>query len=90
MNIELPKQLTEWANEPSVADLKEDYTNCKTSHDTQVAVIDNYMNNLRADPIKFKKPTPGRSRVQPKLIRKQAEWRYASLSEPFLTTEDIF
>lgn len=90
MNIELPKQLTEWANEPSVADLKEDYTNCKTSHDTQVSVIDNYMNNLRADPIKFKKPTPGRSRVQPKLIRKQAEWRYASLSEPFLTTEDIF
>lgn len=31
-----------------------------------------------------------RSKVQPKLIRKQAEWRYTSLSEPFLNTPDIF
>lgn len=48
------------------------------------------MVNLRADPLQFKKKESPRSRVQPKLIRKQAEWRYASLSEPFLATEDIF
>jgi len=32
----------------------------------------------------------GRSSIQPKLIRKQAEWRYSSLAEPFLSTEDLF
>ncbi|MEA2036961.1 MAG: chromosome partitioning protein ParB, partial [Nanoarchaeota archaeon] len=38
------------------------------------------------------KPTiqKGQSSVVPKLIRKQAEWRYSSLSEPFLSTEDVF
>lgn len=90
MDIEQAKPLTNWKNEPSVGDLKNDYINCKSSHDTQVGIIDQYMVNLRADPLQFKKKESPRSRVQPKLIRKQAERRYASLSEPFLATEDIF
>ena len=32
----------------------------------------------------------GRSQVQPKLIRRQAEWRYSALTEPFLGTEKLF
>ncbi len=32
----------------------------------------------------------GRSKLVPKLVRKQAEWRYAALSEPFLSTDDLF
>jgi len=32
----------------------------------------------------------GRSRVQPKLVRRQAEWRYAALSEPFLSANKLF
>jgi hypothetical protein len=36
------------------------------------------------------KASKTRSTVQPKLIRKQAEWRYPALSEPFLSTENIF
>ena len=31
-----------------------------------------------------------RSSVQPRLIRKQVEWRVPSLIEPFLSTEDIY
>lgn len=31
-----------------------------------------------------------RSKIKSKLIRKQAEWRYTSLSEPFLNTPDIY
>ena len=90
MDIEQAKPLTNWKNEPSVGDLKNDYINCKSSHDTQVGIIDQYMVNLRADPLQFKKKESPRSKIQRKLIRKQAEWRYASLSEPFLATEDIF
>jgi hypothetical protein len=32
----------------------------------------------------------GNSRIVPRLIRKQAEWRYSALSEPFLSTPDLF
>ena len=84
-------RLTDWENEPKVGDLKEDYTNCISSHDAQVKVIDKYMENLRADPIPLpKKDKFTRSTIVPKLIRKQAEWKYASLSEPFLSTDSIF
>lgn len=38
------------------------------------------------------KPTKvkGRSSVQPKLIRRQAEWRYSALTEPFLGSNKLF
>ena len=32
----------------------------------------------------------GRSSVQPKLIRRQAEWRYSALTEPFLGTNKLY
>ncbi|MFR7882253.1 MAG: hypothetical protein ACLU5J_12880 [Christensenellales bacterium] len=32
----------------------------------------------------------GQSSVQPKLIRRQAEWRYSALSEPFLNQYKLF
>jgi hypothetical protein len=32
----------------------------------------------------------GRSQVQPKLIRRQAEWRYSALTEPFLGSNKLF
>ena len=88
---EIDYKLTDWENEPKVADLKDDYTNCTASHDAQVKIIDEYMRNLRAEPILLsKKERLTRSTIQPKLIRKQAEWKYASLSEPFLSTDSIF
>jgi len=83
-------RFTNWANEPTVDVLKQDYTSSENFHNKQVGLIDLYMDNLYAEPIKFKKKNSTRSTIQPKLIRKQAEWRYASLSEPFLDTENIF
>lgn len=96
---------TSWKNAPSVADLKADYDAARSIHDTQVSKIGNWLANLAAVPeddgTKYEadnpftsrnkvKPSKGRSTVRPKLIRKQAEWRYTSLSEPFLNTVDIF
>ena len=50
--------------------------------------VDNWLNVLNGDQtINNKK---GRSKLVPKLARKQAEWRYAALSEPFLSTDDLF
>lgn len=78
-----------WANKPDLLDLKHDLDSTKPSHDLQVAKVNTWLTNLHVKSTKEKKET-GRSSVQPKLIRKQAEWRYTSLSEPFLNTPNIF
>ena len=80
--------LTEWNNEPSVSILQADLHNCKSAHNEQVRKIDRWLRALAAPPLEIKDPT--RSKIVPKLIRKQAEWRYASLSEPFLSEPNIF
>ena len=86
---EIPK-LTDWKNEPTVSDLKSDYTSAKSSKDTQVAKIDDWVDMLNIEGRHKPTKTKGRSAVQPKLVRKQAEWRYSALSEPFLNSENVF
>tara|TARA_B110000238_G_scaffold187935_1_gene218487 strand:- start:1042 stop:3117 length:2076 start_codon:yes stop_codon:yes gene_type:complete len=82
--------LAEWTNAPKVADLKADYTEALPSHQLQMAKVQTWVDNLNVEgSAKIQKRT-GRSAVAPKLIRKQAEWRYAALSEPFLSTDDVF
>lgn len=84
------EKLTDWKNEPTLLSLKSDLEACKTHHDSQVAKIDKWRDLLAvsgsAKPPKIK----GRSSVQPKLVRRQAEWRYSALSEPFLGTDNLF
>ena len=82
--------LTEWKNEPKLHQLKADYTLAKPDRDAAIARIDTYIDNLNVTGSAKKKFLKGRSQVQPKLIRKQAEWRYGSLSEPLLSTYDLF
>lgn len=83
------QKLTDWKAEPSLLMLKGDLEASKPSHDSQLAKIKKWM-ELRdgtgsAKPPKIK----GRSSVQPKLIRRQAEWRYSALSEPFLSSDKL-
>lgn len=82
--------LTDWENEPSISDLKADFDNATSDHETHVGHINTWLDNLNMTGKAKLKAVKGQSSVQPKLIRKQAEWRYAALSEPFLSTEDIF
>lgn len=82
--------LTDWAKEPSVLTLNEDLAMARPWHDTLVTNVNDWL-DLRN--IKGKhKPKPGKnqSKVQPKLVRRNAEWRYAALSEPFLSSEKMF
>lgn len=94
---------TGWNNEPELSELKGDYANSKENHDTQAIKITNWLDNLNVKSAVANKPDnsnpfinnpasipKGKSTVKPKLIRKQAEWRYTSLTEPFLSTPDIF
>lgn len=84
------KPLTDWKKEPTVADLKQDLTDAKPSHDSQVTKIKEWLDNLNVEGKAKVKVPKGSSQIVPKLIRKQAEWRYGPLSEPFLSTEDLF
>ena len=81
-------KLTKWENEPSVTDLEADLLAAKPIHQTHVTNTQKWLSKLAGE--LHVQPPKGRSQVQPKLIRKQAEWRYASLEEPFLSTADLF
>ena len=87
---EAPPSLTEWPNEPDVRTLKMDAETARPSHSVQMSKIGNWNDLLNATG-KFKPQTvKGRSSVQPKLARQQAEWRYSALSEPFLGSNKVF
>jgi len=84
------KPLTKWEKEPSVRDLKLDLQEAQPGHAAQVTVVEGYLDHLNVEGTAKVKTPEGRSEIVPKLIRKQAEWRYAALSEPFLSTPDMF
>ena len=87
---EVQEPLSKWKNPPTLANLKADYQEAKPAHDVQVSAINEWLDNLNiTNKAKIKTPE-GNSEIVPKLIRKQAEWRYPALSEPFLSTDDVF
>jgi hypothetical protein len=89
MTAEQPP-LTDWENEPKLADLKADLEEAGEHHDNHVADVERWLDNLNVTGTARRPKVAGRSTVVPRLIRKQAEWRYAALSEAFLGTEDLF
>ena len=84
------EELTEWENPPKLQDLKNDMDDAKSDKDAHVTQVDTWLENLNVTGAAKHKKRKGRSEIVPKTIRKHAEWRYASLSEPFLSTDDVF
>ena len=83
-----PTDLVDWKNPPTLGDLKQDYESAKVAHDVHTQEVDTWLRVLNGEQtINAKR---GRSKLVPKLARRQAEWRYAALSEPFLSTDDLF
>ena len=85
-------RLTDWKKEPTVEDLREDLMMAKPLHQEMEANLDRWEKNLRAQNAS-QNPSSGtekRSKIQPKLIRKHAEWRYPTLTEPFLSNNRVF
>lgn len=80
----------QWKNPPSLESLKADLTNSLVTHAQQVANIREWLDYLNIEGSAKLNVPKGRSSMQPQLIRQLAEWRYAALSEPFLSTSEIF
>jgi hypothetical protein len=83
-------RLTDWKKEPTLQQLKYDLENAKQPQAVQIGKIQRWSDLLRVEGTVKPPKVKGRSRVQPKLIRRQAEWRYSALTEPFLGTDKLF
>lgn len=83
-------KLTDWANEPTLVTLKKDFEAARTYHDEMLSKIKHWVNLLNVTGECAPKRRPGKSSIQPKLIRKQAEWRYSALTIPFLSAAKVF
>lgn len=85
-----PVKLVDWKNAPKFEDLKQDIESAAQDHKHQVAKVDAWLENLHVTGSARAPKREGRSNVHPKVIRKQAEWRYPALSEPFLNSPELF
>ena len=81
----------DWAKPPKLSALKGDLEEAQQDQQVHVGKINGWLDNLmiRGD-AQVTGVKAGRSKVVPRLIRKQAEWRYASLTEPFIAPRDLF
>lgn len=85
-----PTKLTEWAKEPTLLELKEELRLANGAHSVIKNKIDDWNDLLNVEGRYKPKKIRGRSQIQPKLVRRQAEWRYSALSEPFLSSDRMF
>lgn len=79
-----------WKTPPSLEDLKQNFRDSKPYHDIYESKRKGYLDNLNITGEAKLPRRKGFSSVQPKLIRKHAEWRYAALTEAFLATPSIY
>jgi hypothetical protein len=95
MDISIDKagnsKLTDWDKEPTLEDLNQDLEFARQETEDQKSNVSGWLDLRNATGAEApKKAKPGRSSVQPKLIRKHNEWRYPALTEPFLNTDRMF
>ena len=86
----VPKEtkLTNWKNEPTFNQLNQNYVDAQEDHSLVLTELERKKLNMEGGAA-INAPK-GKSSARPKLIRKQAEWKYPSLEEPFLNTIDMF
>lgn len=79
-----------WKNPPTVMILRQDLEMSKPMHDEHSRRVGMWNDLLRVRGSAKAPEVKNRSRIQPKVIRRQAEWRYSALSEPFLGSSKLF
>lgn len=81
-----------WKVLPTLEDLKADLDYARQETDDQKSNVNGWIDLRNATGTESGRKTklPGRSAVQPKLVRKHNEWRYPTLSEPFLNSPDMY
>lgn len=90
LNEDGSSKLTDWAKEPSILQLKQDLEAARPSHQLMMTKIAAWRDLMYVTGKEKPKPRKNRSQVQPKLVRRQAEWRYSALTEPFLGSPQLF
>jgi hypothetical protein len=90
VEVQEESKLAKWKNPPKLDDLKTDLTTAQSDHDIHKVKVNVWLDNLNITGTAKIDNGKARSNIVPKLIRKQAEWRYAALTEPFLSTDDLF
>jgi hypothetical protein len=85
-----PKPLVDWKTAPKLSELKLNLEGAMPSHDYAMGIIAEWLDyyHVRGKAAVVKRHN--RSAVQPRLVRKQVEWRVPSLMEPFLSTPDLY
>lgn len=83
------KDMTDWKKEPTLDQLKSDYDASKTFHEAHMAKVVDWVNCFDATGKYAPPDIAGRSKIAPKLVRKQVEWRCPSLTEPFLSNKQL-
>ena len=81
---------TDMVNPPDLASLKEDYASSRQYHQSVCNRIDHWKAVLAAEKSASLKKRKGRSKFVAKLARRQAEWTYSDISEPFLNAPNLF
>jgi hypothetical protein len=81
---------TGWKNPPTIGNLTADLDAARPSQQEFVVQLRKWMDYLQATGEAAAPKKKGRSQVQPKLIKKHAEWRHPSMSEPFLSSSKLF
>jgi hypothetical protein len=79
-----------WANAPTLGNLQADIQAAGPAQKEYVQKLKRWMDYLEATGEGAAPKRKGRSQVQPKLIKKHAEWRHPSMSEPFLSSSKLF
>ena len=78
----------DWKNAPTFDELKRDYDEALPYHREYLDKLDKWQ--LAMDGGKEINTIPKKSKIRVKVIRKHAEWKYASLEGPLLSSEDMF
>jgi hypothetical protein len=81
-------KLTDWLKEPTYQDFKNDLENSSSFHEDYKKRLLQYEQDRDGGPTINAKP--GKSTARPRVVRKNAEWKYPKLEDPFLNTEDMF
>lgn len=81
---------TGWKNPPTANDLNADIGAAKPAQQEYVRQLEEWLAYHHATGVGAAPKRRGRSQVQPKLIKKNAEWRHPAMSEPFLSSSKLF
>lgn len=83
-------KLTDWPNEPDILTLKADLEAAKPAQQEHMRQVQKWRDLVRVEGSAAPPKIRGRSSVQPKLIRRNNEWRYSALTELFNSTDKLF